>query len=144
MKLVAAAVADEIPDIAKILTNDEELRSPVAEPLLPMADHIGVEIEFGTAPNFSRMSLDANPASLTRSNECLKILHGFPARRLTPRFVEPGGGATDPRNPAVRDGEMCSRNSRDMYRAVRQHRELCAPFRRAAGGRHNLRSCAAQ
>jgi hypothetical protein len=32
----------------------------VAEPLLPMADHIGVEVEFGATPDLAGAALDTS------------------------------------------------------------------------------------
>ena len=69
VRLVAPATADEIADIAEILADDEQLRAAVAEPLLPVADHIGIEVEFGAAPDLAGASLDTDAASLARRDE---------------------------------------------------------------------------
>ena len=67
--VVAAAVADEIADIAEILADSQQLGPFMAEPRLPMADHIGVEIEFGAAADLAGVAFDTNPTSLTRRHQ---------------------------------------------------------------------------
>ena len=62
--VVAAAVADEIADIAKILADGEQLRPPMTEPRLPVADDVRVVIELGATADFTGAALDANPTGL--------------------------------------------------------------------------------
>src|SRR6266851_3656791 len=64
VRIVAPTVADEIADIAKILADHEDLGSLVAKPLLPVADDLGIELEFGAAPDLPGAALDTNSASL--------------------------------------------------------------------------------
>src|SRR5215468_933582 len=78
VRFVAAAATNEVADIAKILTDHEKLRVAVAKPLLPMADHIGIEIEFGAAADPAGASLDTQAARLARRYEVLKFRHPRP------------------------------------------------------------------
>src|ERR1700751_5730477 len=91
VRFVATATADEIADIAEILADDEKLRAAVTEPLLPMADHIGIEIEFGAAPDLAWAVLDTDAASLARRDERLKLRHVRPL----PGPAPPNGEADD-------------------------------------------------
>ena len=77
-RLVAPAAADEIADIAEILTDHEEVRAAVAEPLLPMADDVGVEVEFGATPDPARTALDTDAAGLAPRYQRLKLGHARP------------------------------------------------------------------
>src|SRR5215469_13752187 len=77
--LVAAAIAHEIADIAEVLANEEQLGVAVPEPLLPMADHRRIELEFGAASDPARAALDADPAGLAGRHKRLKILHALAA-----------------------------------------------------------------
>ncbi len=74
LRIVAATVADEIADVAEILADDEELRIAVAEPLLPMTDDLGIELEFGATPDPPGAALDANPAGLPRRDQRIVIV----------------------------------------------------------------------
>ncbi len=47
----------------------------MAEPLLPMTDDVGVEFEFGAAPDLPWIALDANPASLARCHQRAVLVH---------------------------------------------------------------------
>src|SRR5947209_19319551 len=107
VRLVAPAAADEIDDVTEILADDEQLRASMAEPLLPMADHLGVEVEFGAAPDFARAALDADAASLARRDERLKLRHVRPM----PEPARPNGEADDQRSRAVPDAVVYSRNN---------------------------------
>ena len=64
VRIVAAAVAHVVADIAEILADSEQFGSLVAEPRFPMTDDVGVEVEFGAAPDLPWAAFDANPTSL--------------------------------------------------------------------------------
>ena len=51
--VVASAIADIVVDITEILADNEKLRAPVAEPLLPMTDHIGIELKFSATSDLA-------------------------------------------------------------------------------------------
>src|SRR6516162_4967804 len=53
IRLVASAIANVVVDITEVLTDDEKLRAPVAEPLLPMTDHIGIELKFSATSDLA-------------------------------------------------------------------------------------------
>jgi hypothetical protein len=77
--LVAPAMAHEIIDVAEILTDDQKPRVAMPQPLLPMADDIGVEVEFGAAPDPAGTALDTEPARLPRRDERAPfLLHVLP------------------------------------------------------------------
>jgi hypothetical protein len=73
------AMADKVIDIAEILADQQELWALMAEPLLPVAEHIGIEIEFAAAAKSSGAALDADPASLASGDERAPFLHALPA-----------------------------------------------------------------
>src|SRR6266568_892674 len=75
VRIVAPTVADEIAHVAKILADHEEFGLLMAEPLLPMTDDFGIELEFGAAPDLPGAALDANPASLPSLDERAVFLH---------------------------------------------------------------------
>ena len=77
--VVAAAVADKVADIAKILADSQQFRPFMTKPRLPMAGHIGVEIEFGTAADLAGVAFDANPTSLPSYNERTVLIGARPA-----------------------------------------------------------------
>src|SRR6516165_1967733 len=84
MRLVAPAIAHEITDIAEVLADDEKLGVAMAEPLLPMADHRRIELEFGAASDPAGAALDADPAGFASGNERFKILHALAAATPEP------------------------------------------------------------
>src|ERR1700732_214450 len=106
VRLVAPAAADEIADIAEILTDDEELRAAVAEPLFPMADDAGGEVEFGAAPDPARTALDTDAARLARRDELVKFRHFRPM----PGPARRAGAAGGRQGRAARGAATYSRN----------------------------------
>src|SRR5215471_8417841 len=107
VRLVPAAATDEVSDIAKILADHNELWVAVAEPLLPMADHIRIEIEFGATADPAGTSLDTEAARFARRNEVFKFPHPRPMPGPARRDGEAGG----PRGQAARGAAVCFRNT---------------------------------
>jgi hypothetical protein len=66
VRLVTAALPHEIRDIAEILADQQKLGPSMPEPLLPMTDHIGIEVEFGAAPDPAGAALHTDPARFPR------------------------------------------------------------------------------
>src|SRR3984893_17098411 len=62
--LVAPPIANEVVDVAEILTDGEKLGPLVPEPQLPMTDDVGIEVELTAAPDLTGAALDANPTGL--------------------------------------------------------------------------------
>src|SRR5690242_2394317 len=74
---VASAIADVVVDITEILTDDEKLRAPMAEPFLPMADHIGIELKFSATSDLAWALLDANPTGFPSRDQRVKGIHAL-------------------------------------------------------------------
>src|SRR6516164_174154 len=118
---VAPAIADVVVDITEVLTDDEKFRAPVAEPLFPMTDHIGIELKFSATSDLAWALLDANPTGFPSRDQRVKGIHALSPRQPAPRSAGRACEADGRLSLADRDDVACYRSIRDTSRGGLRH-----------------------